>query len=548
VRIAILGCIHANLPALQAVLADASAQGAQRIVCAGDIVGWGPQPREALALLQGRGIPSIRGHDDRRVVDLALDRGRGEGAGGPMTVRWTLERLDEESVRALASLPLSYGFEESGHTVVVVHGTPRDEDETLPPDAPERRLEAFLLLAGANVLACAHGHQPFVREVGGGRLVLNAGSVGRSFDGDPRASYVLLELERDAPAHAEVRRVVYDARAALEAAEAAGAPRRVQAELRTRWAGLARGPDACGLVVTAPHRGGRSLRRLARAAIGDAARLLARASRDRDDPVEATHDARVATRRLFAAVDLFGAMIPEGKAASTVEALRAIRKRLGRVRDADVALELLESATSESPDAPGAAVAREALVRDREERERDRVRGLALARRKGLHRKLKKLARYAGESSGRGVAERLTEIAAAARSALDDALADGARPEALHAFRVAVKRLRYALEAAAAIDPAADALARTLAEVQDAIGEGRDRAALARRLGEEARRLETEGRAALSHAVAALAAHFHEEGVDRDAAFRAEGPGPRVLAALAIGADAVSPSAVAAPA
>src|SRR5579883_1552064 len=129
-RVALLGCIHANLPALEAVLADAAIAGAERVVCAGDVVGWGPQPRETLALVRARGIPSIRGHDDRRVVDLALDRDRGELRGAPLTVRWTLERLDDESLRALSGLPLSYGFAAAGRTVVLVHGTPRDEDES----------------------------------------------------------------------------------------------------------------------------------------------------------------------------------------------------------------------------------------------------------------------------------------------------------------------------------------------------------------------------------------------------------------------------------
>jgi CHAD domain-containing protein/predicted phosphodiesterase len=544
VRIAVLGCIHANLTALEAVLADAHAQRADRIVCAGDVVGWGPQPRETLAALQARGIPSIRGHDDRRVVDLALDRDRGDGARGPLTVRWTLERLDDESLRALAGFPLSYGFATSGRTVVLVHGTPRDEDEVLPPDAPARRLEAFLLLAGADVLACAHGHRPFVRELEGGRLVVNAGSVGRSFDGDPRASWVLVELDPKGPCKAEVRRVAYDVRQALEAAEAAGSPRRVRDELAARREAAERAEPGCKLVVTAPFRGGRSLRRLARDAVRDPAKLLRRATDERDDPVAATHDTRVATRRILAALDLFGELFPPREVARVERVLKGIRRRLGHVRDADVALELLESLPGEGPKSLGEVVAHDAAIKAREEAAPDRERGLDLAAERSLHDALEALVRAGSRGSVRSVGDRLSEIAARARIALDEALVPESGSASLHAFRVAAKRLRYALEALAPIDPAAAALGASLAEVQDEVGDARDRASLALHLDQEAARLAAEGRAALAEAVRALAARFREDALEREAAFRAAGPGAEALAALSIGSSARSePSA-----
>src|SRR5581483_10010016 len=109
----------------------------------------------------------------------------------------------------------------------------------------------------------------------------------------------------------------------------------------------------------------------------------------------------------------------------------------------------------EGPSSPGEVVARDAVGRARQDAARDRVRGLALAGTRELHERLAALA--AGEPGGsvRGVGARLFAIAADARAALDEALAAGAGSDALHRYRVAGKRLRYALEALAPIDPAA---------------------------------------------------------------------------------------------
>src|SRR5262245_43923697 len=113
-RLGFLGCIHGNVPALEAVLADAGEQAVARLVAAGDVIGWGPEPHEALMILRSRGILSIRGHDERRALDLALDRERDEWARGPRSTEWTLERLADGDVEAIGAWPLSYAFDIEG--------------------------------------------------------------------------------------------------------------------------------------------------------------------------------------------------------------------------------------------------------------------------------------------------------------------------------------------------------------------------------------------------------------------------------------------------
>lgn len=538
-RVAILGCIHGNLPALEAVLADAQAAGADRIVCAGDVVGWGPQPHETLALLRTRGIPVIRGHDDRRVVDLALDHPDDlDETDAPRMVRWTLERLDPEDVRSLSASPLSYGFTAAGRTIVVVHGTPRDEDEVLLPEASPRRLEAFLLLAGAEILACAHGHRAFVRDLEGGRLVVNVGSVGRPFDGDVRAAYAMVEVKAGVPPRGEIRRVEYDVRVALAAAQHARAPRRTTDELAARAAGFGLGSQGRGLVLTAPYRGAPTLAKVAHLMIRREAKRLARAGRDEEDRIEATHDARVATRRLQSALSVFEALLPvaaPGLGAVSKE-LKAIQKDLSAARDIDVAHQLLAAtATTDTTASVALDAALEALEKERDEAEHARTRALARAGRGRLRRELRALAKSVRPRASHAIPAGIAAVAGEARARLDEALADRGTDAEVHKFRVAVKKLRYAIEPFEDLDPAASELARALSEVQDTLGAAHDRSEIAARLDGYAERLRASERTSLAAALGLLADGFRREAHAAVAAFRRSGPSFAARVALDFG-------------
>ena len=195
--IACLYDVHGNLPALDAVLADARAQGARRYVLGGDYALFGGWPRETVERL-------------RELSPALWIRGNGE--------RWTAEPGDEvplpgaaEACRAalgeavtaeLAALP------ERGHheDTLIVHGSPvSDVRSFLPQPAPD---EAELL-AGVTEprLLFGHTHLPFRRiSAHGGIELVNPGSVGMPFDGDPRAAYALIGPDR----RVEHRRVAYD--------------------------------------------------------------------------------------------------------------------------------------------------------------------------------------------------------------------------------------------------------------------------------------------------------------------------------------------------
>ena len=211
--IAFISDIHGNLPALEAAVADARKRGARRIICAGDVTGYGPFPDSVCRFLQARHIPSVIGNYDQKVI-AAIEQGK--KAAGEMKAKkrkillWTAKNTSDRSLRYLADLPLYLDMQlPTGHTVLVVHGSPLSVDDAVYPSITERGLKIKLGDARPAILVCGHTHIPFVRKIGG-ILVVNCGSAGHPVDGDPRPAYALIRAERDAQPHGHIVRFDYD--------------------------------------------------------------------------------------------------------------------------------------------------------------------------------------------------------------------------------------------------------------------------------------------------------------------------------------------------
>lgn len=190
------------------------AAGAERILHAGDVVGYNPFPNDVIRLLQRRNILSIRGNHDRAALtgDTAWFNAHAAAA-----IAWTRSELSEASLAYLRSLRPQEGVMLDGRKARLVHGSPRDEDEYI---FPHEATSALLPEADSDVLIMGHTHVPYVLPTAAG-LVLNAGSVGQPRDGDPRAAWVLLDAAQGA---AEVRRVTYDVAAVHDAVLERGLP------------------------------------------------------------------------------------------------------------------------------------------------------------------------------------------------------------------------------------------------------------------------------------------------------------------------------------
>jgi putative phosphoesterase len=218
--LAILSDIHGNSGALRAVLADLDARGgSDYLVVLGDLAVFGPDPVGVLSLLEERApVLHVCGNTDRYLVEGQYPRGAGGRSWESQVLAsfpWTAQELGEAGLRFLASLPAQRLLRFSdGHTILAVHASPADDEEGVRRDTPDDELAAMLNGQPWDLLLCAHTHVPLDREVKS-RRVVNPGSVGLPFDGDPRASYALVELLPGGHYHVELQRVAYDVEAVV---------------------------------------------------------------------------------------------------------------------------------------------------------------------------------------------------------------------------------------------------------------------------------------------------------------------------------------------
>jgi putative phosphoesterase len=227
-QLTVFGDIHANLPALQAALADMQARQAQNLFCLGDLVGYGTFPNEVAAAIRERSIPTIMGNYDQGVGNSSDDCGcaytsKQAEALGKRSIAWTNANTTEETKAFLRQLAHSIPLRLADLKILLVHGSPRRINEYLYADRPESSLERLLDLAEADVLVCGHTHIPYHRILPSGRHVVNAGSVGKPKDNDPRACYVLLEAA-GTDLQAQFIRVPYNVERAARAIEASEMP------------------------------------------------------------------------------------------------------------------------------------------------------------------------------------------------------------------------------------------------------------------------------------------------------------------------------------
>jgi predicted phosphodiesterase len=244
-KYALISDIHANLPALEAVVTDIARRpevgGTYHL---GDLVGYAPWPDETVALIERAGIPGVAGNYDSTVATDYKHCGcRYEDPVqeqlSHVSYQWTREHVSVATKRFLGGLPfridlLPNGGHLAGPRVILVHGTPTLNTVYWTEDRPEEFCVKMAGHAGAkpgDVLAFGHTHLPWHREVGGLHFV-NTGSVGRPKDGDWRAGYVLLEVGTGA-VRVEFVRVKYDLERTMRAIRESELPEDFAEYLRT---------------------------------------------------------------------------------------------------------------------------------------------------------------------------------------------------------------------------------------------------------------------------------------------------------------------------
>jgi putative phosphoesterase len=187
-RILLISDVHANWPALQAVAAEPH----DVCLCLGDLVDYGLEPVPCIAWVRDKARYTVRGNHDHAVAQNVTVNGKtGYKFLSGQTRIVTRQRLQEPDLRYLGRLPVTQMVTLDEVRFLLVHASPRDPlDEYAPNDLEfwKRRLERV----DADVICVGHTHQPYVLEVGD-KLVINPGSVGQPRDGDPRASFAIID-------------------------------------------------------------------------------------------------------------------------------------------------------------------------------------------------------------------------------------------------------------------------------------------------------------------------------------------------------------------
>ena len=244
-RYLLLSDVHANRPALEAVLRDAKTKGdLTGLYHLGDLVGYAPWPNEVVSMLQSAGIPGVVGNYDSTVATGYKHCGcRSENPHqeelAHQSFSWTLEHTSESSKRFMRSLPFRidirpFGGHQAGPTIRLVHGSHMLNTVYVTEDRSDDFLTKMAEGMHANagdVIAFGHTHKPWHRVVGNVHFV-NTGSVGRPKDGDPRAGYVLLDVTASA-IEVEFVRIEYDVEEAARAILASELPDEFADFLRT---------------------------------------------------------------------------------------------------------------------------------------------------------------------------------------------------------------------------------------------------------------------------------------------------------------------------
>lgn len=221
-RIAVVADIHDNLTAFLAVLADLREMAPDLVLHGGDLVGGGSSPAEVVDRVRDLGWPGVYGNSDEAVARPAALEEFAQQSGAPPALwdavremtAFTRERLGDERIAWLGALPRVW----IEPPVALVHAGPASAWLAPPANATDSELAGTYAQLGQPVAVYGHIHQPFVRRVGE-LCVINTGSVSQSFDGDPRASYLVLDDGRP-----EIRRVAYEVEREIRAMHRSGLP------------------------------------------------------------------------------------------------------------------------------------------------------------------------------------------------------------------------------------------------------------------------------------------------------------------------------------
>ncbi|SHH52545.1 metallophosphoesterase family protein [Thermosipho atlanticus] len=198
-KVAFISDIHSNLEAFESVLKDIEKENVEQIYCLGDLVGYGPNPNEVIETIKYKNIITVLGNYDEAVgfekdnCGCSYNSGR-ETEVGDESLFWTIKTVSIENKNFLRNLPKKLSIEIEGVKFFLVHGSPLNPLlEYVKPNTDPERLKTIVRSVKENVIINGHTHLVMAKHVLG-KTILNPGSVGRTKNGKPGATYMILTV------------------------------------------------------------------------------------------------------------------------------------------------------------------------------------------------------------------------------------------------------------------------------------------------------------------------------------------------------------------
>jgi predicted phosphodiesterase len=227
-RVAVLSDVHGNLAALSAVRAALKKERPDHVLIAGDHVFQGPDPAgvvDALREMEASGATIVQGNTDVAVADFDYAAAFPWFTDGvPDSFRdaaeWAHDQLGDERIAWLRRLPSERRLMLDDTMLLGCHASPGSQTQGFDPQLDPTVTIERISRTDARVICCGHTHLPEIRDLGW-KVIVNAGSAGWVFDGDPTASWALIEVDGDT-ADAEIRRAEFDTMEVANAISARG--------------------------------------------------------------------------------------------------------------------------------------------------------------------------------------------------------------------------------------------------------------------------------------------------------------------------------------
>ena len=204
-KIAIISDIHGNIDAFESVLSDIEKENCSKIFCLGDIAMAGPEPSKTIsrihALIQTKDFHIIQGNTDNMLSVFSFDTYNAILKTNAVMASAYLadsQILTQEEKDFLKNLPEREEIELFGIKVLLIHGSPRKNNENIYPNLPIEEVEEMVKDTNANIIFCGHTHMPCGYQTNTNQTIVNVGSIGRPFSETPDSCYAIMDIDEEA--------------------------------------------------------------------------------------------------------------------------------------------------------------------------------------------------------------------------------------------------------------------------------------------------------------------------------------------------------------